>query len=298
MVNLEWYRSFKAIYDKGTITSAADSLFISQPGVSLHLSSLESYMGVKLFDRVSKKMIPTEQGKVLYNSIIDSIRKLEYVEKVTQKSIEKNTITIRIGMCYETFQHVLEKHIPTFDFNLITDFSDYHDLLKKLEKGMNDIVVTPHKEELKGIEYIEVGQENILLVGSVDIEKQELDKIIISRTKDDIVKFVKRHKIYGTSNDNEHFIRFWKENFNTFPDFRANYVVPNFRSIINCLSVGSGISIVPDFLCKNHFNEGKLVSLWQGYKPIHNKIYLAFRKNSIYEQQCSLITNIFRNELS
>lgn len=50
--NLEWYRTFKAIYEKGTLTAAAESLFISQPGVSLHLSSLESYMGVKLFDRV------------------------------------------------------------------------------------------------------------------------------------------------------------------------------------------------------------------------------------------------------
>lgn len=42
MVNLEWYRTFKAIYKTGTLTGAADALFISQPGVSLHLSSLES----------------------------------------------------------------------------------------------------------------------------------------------------------------------------------------------------------------------------------------------------------------
>ncbi|CEJ70237.1 Bacterial regulatory helix-turn-helix protein, lysR family [Chryseobacterium oranimense G311] len=34
MVNLEWYRTFKAIYKTGTLTGAADSLFISQPGVS------------------------------------------------------------------------------------------------------------------------------------------------------------------------------------------------------------------------------------------------------------------------
>jgi DNA-binding transcriptional LysR family regulator len=31
MVNLEWYRTFKAIYKTGTLTEAADTLFISQP---------------------------------------------------------------------------------------------------------------------------------------------------------------------------------------------------------------------------------------------------------------------------
>ncbi|MBU7570082.1 MAG: LysR family transcriptional regulator, partial [Flavobacterium sp.] len=43
MVNLEWYRTFKAVYKSGTLTGAAEVLFISQPGVSLHLSSLENY---------------------------------------------------------------------------------------------------------------------------------------------------------------------------------------------------------------------------------------------------------------
>jgi DNA-binding transcriptional LysR family regulator len=71
MVNLEWYRTFKAIYKTGTLTEAADTLFISQPGVSLHLSSLEAYVGYKLFDRTGRRMIPTERGKVLYNAITE-----------------------------------------------------------------------------------------------------------------------------------------------------------------------------------------------------------------------------------
>lgn len=61
--NLEWLRTFKAIYETGTLTAAAQELFISQPGVSLHLNSLEAYTGYKLFERASKKMTPTEKGK-------------------------------------------------------------------------------------------------------------------------------------------------------------------------------------------------------------------------------------------
>jgi DNA-binding transcriptional LysR family regulator len=98
MVNFEWYRTFKTIYETGTLTATAEKLFISQPGVSLHLSSLEAYMGVKLFDRISKKMVPTECGKVLYNSVVESVLKLEDVERITQKTTNEIIPTIRLGM--------------------------------------------------------------------------------------------------------------------------------------------------------------------------------------------------------
>ena len=66
MMNLEWLRTFKAIYDKGSMTEAARMLCISQPGVSLHLSALENHVGYRLFDRLHRKLLPTERGKLLY----------------------------------------------------------------------------------------------------------------------------------------------------------------------------------------------------------------------------------------
>lgn len=73
--NLEWLRTFKAIYETGTLSAAAQELFISQPGVSLHLNSLEAFTGHKLFDRSARRMVPTEKGKILYNYVIDPLKK-------------------------------------------------------------------------------------------------------------------------------------------------------------------------------------------------------------------------------
>lgn len=130
MVNLEWYRTFKAIYKTGTLTGAAEVLFISQPGVSLHLSSLENYVGYKLFDRTGRKMVPTERGKVLYNFTIEALSKLEEAEKNFQRSTEKHTPTISIGMCFETFQITLEQYISSLPFNVIIRFGEYPEWLK------------------------------------------------------------------------------------------------------------------------------------------------------------------------
>ncbi|WP_246485071.1 LysR family transcriptional regulator [Chitinophaga qingshengii] len=45
MVNLEWYRTFKAVYQAGSLTAASKVLFISRPNVSRHLSLLGAYVG-------------------------------------------------------------------------------------------------------------------------------------------------------------------------------------------------------------------------------------------------------------
>ncbi|MCT4588773.1 MAG: LysR family transcriptional regulator [Carboxylicivirga sp.] len=296
MMNLEWLRTFKTIYEEGTLTATANKLYISQPGVSLHLGSLEAYIGEKLFDRVSKKMIPTEKGKILYNSISPSLNDLMGVERQFQRTIQSEIPTITLGMCFETFQITLEKHMHKLDFNLVNRFSDYKQLLSELEKGITDVVITPHKSDTKGIVYKHIMTEKISLIGSKDINALELQLIIKTKDNKKILEWLMAQKWYGASSDNEHFVRFWQANFNKNPDFRQNYIVPNFLSIISSLKHGSGIAIVPDFLCYDAIANKEIQLLWQGNQKITNQIYFAYRKNSIYEEQIEQLLKLFKHQ--
>ncbi|RYY15895.1 MAG: LysR family transcriptional regulator, partial [Chitinophagaceae bacterium] len=107
MLNLEWFRTFKAIYETGNLTAAAQLLFISQPGVSLHLNSLEAYTGHKLFDRDTRKLVPTERGIILYNSILDPLNKLVEAEQSFFRNAAGDKPTITVGMGVETFEYIL-----------------------------------------------------------------------------------------------------------------------------------------------------------------------------------------------
>ena len=107
MINLEWFRTFKVIYEAGTLSAAAQTLFISQPGVSLHLSSLESYTGYRLFDRDTRKMIATEKGTYLYHYIIEHMNKLEEAENIFHRKSKLEKPTVSIGMAVEIFQYML-----------------------------------------------------------------------------------------------------------------------------------------------------------------------------------------------
>lgn len=298
MVNLEWYRTFKAIYKTGTLTGAADSLFISQPGVSLHLSSLEAYVGYKLFDRTGRKMIPTERGKVLFNAVSDPIGRLEDVEKNFQKSTEKLTPTISVGMCFETFQTTLEQYVSTLPFNLIISFGEYPEMLDQLDKGILDLIITPKKGVSPNIEHEAFSSEQIILVGGKEVDLESFQNVVKAKGTEHIEEWLKQEKWYGTTGDMEHLFQFWIMNFGHKPNFRPNYIVPNLNSIIRCLKGGTGLAVVPDFLCKNEIESGDLKLIWEGEKKLENTLYFGCRKKTNYQSEIDHIKGLFRKVMT
>lgn len=294
MVNLEWYRTFKAIYSTGTLTGAAQTLFISQPGVSLHLSSLESYVGYKLFDRTARKMIPTEKGKVFYNAIIEPLIKLEEAEKNFQKSTEKQTPTISVGMCFETFQITLEQYISTLPFNVIIQFGQYPEMLENIEKGILDLIITPQKGTSSEIEHEAFSSEKIVMVGGNHIDDVTFNRLVEEGDLEVLEVWLKQQKWYGTTGDMEHLRKFWQANFNKYPDFRPNYIVPNLNSIVRCLSSGVGLAIIPDFLCKKEVESGQIKLLWAGEKEVKNTLYFGTKKKTMYANETEVIKKLFR----
>lgn len=296
MVNLEWYRTFKAVYKTGTLTGAAQELFISQPGVSLHLSSLESYTGYKLFDRKGRRMAPTERGKALYNFIVDAMVKLEEAEKNFQRSTEKHTPTISVGMCFETFQITLEPYIATLPFNVIIQFGEYPEMIENLEKGILDLIITPQMVVSKDVDYEAFSKETIVLVGGNNIDKDALNAIAASEDRNALEEWLKLQKWYGTTGDMEHLRRFWQLNFNKYPDFRPNFIVPNLNSIVRCLASGIGLAVIPDFLCRREIESGQIQLVWEGEPKLTNTLHFATRKQTLYADEINVIKNIFKGE--
>ena len=58
-------RIFIAVAEAGKMSLAAKSLYIAQPTVSQAVAEIEAEYGVRLFDRLSKKLRITQQGRQL-----------------------------------------------------------------------------------------------------------------------------------------------------------------------------------------------------------------------------------------
>ena len=78
-------------------TKAAQKLGISQPTLSQQIRALEQNMDTPLFDRVGKKVIVTEAGKILYRHCLQVFNELGQAQMAIRELEGLNKGEIRIG---------------------------------------------------------------------------------------------------------------------------------------------------------------------------------------------------------
>ena len=61
-MDLRQVRTFLAVADLGTVSRAAEQLHITQPALSRQIAALQQELGVKLFDRVGRRLLLTTEG--------------------------------------------------------------------------------------------------------------------------------------------------------------------------------------------------------------------------------------------
>ena len=65
-ITLRQIEVFTEVLKSGSTTQASQLLALSQSAVSAALADLESQLGVQLFDRVGKRLVLNEHGRLLY----------------------------------------------------------------------------------------------------------------------------------------------------------------------------------------------------------------------------------------
>ncbi len=79
-MTLRHLRIFIAVFQAGSITKAAQSLHMTQPAVTRAIQELEAYYGIRLFERIHRRLAVTQAGEAFYAyalHIADSFDRLE-----------------------------------------------------------------------------------------------------------------------------------------------------------------------------------------------------------------------------
>lgn len=112
---LKQLRAFCYAARAGSISQAADALFLSQPSVTLQIQALERDMDIKLFERRGPHISLTPEGEVLYqlaDPLVEGIDKLGDSFAAQFGSLESGEINIAAGE--STILYILPEAITRF----------------------------------------------------------------------------------------------------------------------------------------------------------------------------------------
>lgn len=284
MVSLEWFRTFKYIYEHSSLTLAAQKLFMTQPGVGKHLNALEAHVGKKLFDRTSRKMLPTEYGKMLYTQVIIHLDGLEKAEQTFKRECNKKCPLLVIGCNNDTFRHPFVREIRKMNMYLTFKFGEEAELLDLLEREQVHLLISDQKPSSSDYEYKLIFKEHLVLVASPTLALHPFTDITSANMKE-IIQWMSNQIWYACGNELKYITDYWRDNFRTNPNILARYVFPSGKDIALALEEGSGLSVLPVYLCQKEVEDGKLNILFpNSLKPEVRGYWVSKRKSSfLYE---------------
>ncbi|NLG88332.1 MAG: LysR family transcriptional regulator [Clostridiaceae bacterium] len=114
-MNLELYRIFYSIANHGSISKAAEHLYITQPAVSRSIRQLEEEMGCTLFVRTRKGVRLTQEGEILYQYIEQAFNFITTAEKKIDDVKNLASGEVRIGVSDTLCKHYLVPYLKLFN---------------------------------------------------------------------------------------------------------------------------------------------------------------------------------------
>ncbi|MCO8041412.1 LysR family transcriptional regulator [Acinetobacter bohemicus] len=119
-MNLAAFEAFVKVMETGSISLAADQLFITQPAVTKRIHSLEDYFGVKLFESAGRGVQATHAAHSLLPKVknwLNELGDIHYTLSHEQGQIQGK---LKIG----TSHHIGLHHLPSHLRNYVQQYPD------------------------------------------------------------------------------------------------------------------------------------------------------------------------------
>jgi LysR family transcriptional regulator, transcription activator of glutamate synthase operon len=249
-MHIEQLEYIVKVAETGSISIAAQSLHVSQSGISQSITKLEDELGVKLFKRNRRLgAVPTNEGKTLIKKAYEVLMKLHEFKEEAQtyntvhtgnlkissipgfmlflleplSAYKKAYPNVNIEISEKTTQHIIENvQNNLIDIGLITI---YEDLLKKREDLLFEVI-------LEGKMMVAVSKTSPLALHKTITPQQLMTQDVILYNGD----YVKR---------------FANKLISQFGPLNILFTTDNSAVIKKAIVEGLGISLVPDFTLIN-----------------------------------------------
>lgn len=266
---LDDLRIFKKTMETRSYTRVAESERVSKSHISKVISRLEEQLGIPLFDRNSRKVVPSPQAEALYQNIAKNIQNIsDYIEEIKHSSkVPKGLLRITTAGEYgEKFiaPKALEfmKAHPQVQVEML--FSN-----EVLDLADNQIDLAIRTGSLPDSDLIArpISSRRLTTVYS----PRYLSENSEPKTPDDL----KHHAcLVGTSNQ----WSFKHESESRYVKVQGPWKSNNGRALVQAAISGLGIVQLPETYTLHHLEQGTLVECLEKYQSPSEPVWAVYRK--------------------
>ena len=280
-MNLKQLEAFIRVADSGSFSKAAKELYLTQPTVSAHISSLEKELNARLFIRNTKEVSLSQDGKKLY----DHAKQMMDIEAEIRREFceddEQEHQCIRIAASTIPAQYLLpkilakfsEKH-PSEQFEIIE--LDSMGVVEQIIEKNIDLGFTGTELEKKHCNYIPFYKDELVIITPNDRKFQKFKKEkkgiewIINEP------LIMREEGSGTRKESEKQLKHAGINLE---ELNIVASMENQEMIKKSVENGLGISIISKLAAKSEVENKKILEFSLPVRDRERNINIVYNKN-------------------
>ncbi|MBT4934398.1 MAG: LysR family transcriptional regulator [Rhodospirillaceae bacterium] len=275
---LRQLEAFHAVVANGNMTKAAKFLEISQPAVSRLVATLEESLGFPLFQRLSGRLRPTPEARVIFDEVEKALANLNHISRLTENIQDKKTGHLRVACLPGFATSLLPRVLARFlnerpGLTLTLEPRAPERIQEWISAQQFDVGISEQFEDNPSIESeaiqirtVFVAPEGHPLAKKKFVTPKDLDGLPMIHNNRD-------HAIFGAL----------QQAFNS-AGAELNGVVESRQFAPACIMVveGYGVSVVSEIDAREYENEGLVIRPFKPNIPFQiNILYPAFMPRSL-----------------
>lgn len=233
---------FVAVAETGSFSRAAERCNITQPSLSQQIMKLEQELGEALFERLPRKVVLTDAGRILLPRAVNILGDLQDIKHTLNQNMDAGHGLLHVGFIPTIAPFVLPRVIKRFSMEYpnahLTVQEDITEaLVRDLVDGKLDVGITSMPIHNKLIRTQELHTEPLLVASS---RKNDIITRASIRVKElDNLPFIALSEMHCLGEQIQSFCHLQKLELQVVCD------TSQLTTVQNCVALGLGVSLVP-----------------------------------------------------
>ncbi|MDR3271268.1 MAG: LysR family transcriptional regulator [Peptococcaceae bacterium] len=277
-MELSHLKYFMEAADMQHITKAAHNLFITQPSLSKTIKNLEDEIGVKLFDRVGKRIQLNAKGRVVYKYTKKIFENLDSMKTEIEDLREASANTLTIAMSAAT------KLTPVMLMGFHTKYPAIkieilYDLPEDEMRKNSDLYITASRERPSDESSSVLLEEECFIALPVNHAQAKKNEIQLRDLENENFLVLYRHKSLGEMT----------RDLCISAGFKPNIVLEcsHHDTILTFIAIGMGIAIIPS-ISWNDYSMYPIKTVRLKDAPCHRYVNIYWHNDRYISQAARL----------